>query len=343
MITTLPFGALSDGTPVTLYRLMGQGESHVDILDYGATIQAICVPDKTGALTDVVLGYDHVQQYASRDLYFGATVGRHANRIGGGRFTLNGISYELEINNGPNHLHGGSQGYHQRMFIPSIEGDTLRLSLLSPHMDQGYPGNLQITVSFRFDAENKLTIAYLAQSDRDTVINLTNHSYFDLSGGANPTGQMLQLEADYFTENDENTLPTGAILPVDNTPFDFRQPKAIGRDMDVDHVQLKNCGGYDHNFVLRGTGFRPVGQVFSPETGISMTAMTDMPGVQLYSANFVEEHNGKAGKTYWHRSALCLETQFFPNAMAVEAFQKPILLAGARWEHKTSYQFSVIS
>lgn len=340
MINALPFGTLSDGTPVTLYRLTGQGDSHVDILDYGATIQSICVPDKNGVLTDVVLGYDDPVQYESRDLYFGATVGRHANRIGGARFTLNGVTYDLEINNGPNHLHGGSRGYHQRMFTPRVEGDTLHLSLLSPHMDQGYPGNLQLTVSFRFDELGCLSITYQAQTDQDTVINLTNHSYFDLSGGQNPMGQLLQLEADFFTENDENTLPTGTILPVEGTPFDFRQAKAVGQDIDSDHIQLKNCNGYDHNFVLNGTGFRPFGQLSSPETGITMTAMTDMPGVQLYSANFVEEPHGKGKKNYWHRSALCLETQFFPNAMAVEGFTKPILRAGDVWRHRTSYQFS---
>lgn len=343
MIKTLPFGTLSDGTPVTLYRLTGQDDSHVDILDYGATIQAICVPDKNGVLTDVVLGYDDVRLYESRDLYFGATVGRHANRIGGGRFTLNGISYDLEINNGPNHLHGGSQGYHQRMFTPRIEGDTLHLSLLSPHMDQGYPGNLELTVSFRFDEFGCLSITYEAKTDQDTVINLTNHSYFDLSGGQNPMGQLLQLEADFFTENDENTLPTGTILPVEGTPFDFRQARAVGRDIDLDHIQLKNCSGYDHNFVLNGTGFRPFGQLSSPETGITMAAMTDMPGVQLYTANFVEEPQGKDRRTYGHRSALCLETQFFPNALAIDGFEKPILRAGDVWRHRTSYWFSTSS
>lgn len=343
MINTIPFGTLSNGTPVTLYRLMGQGDSHVDILDYGATIQSICVPDKNGVLTDVVLGYDDPVQYESRDLYFGATVGRHANRIGGGRFTLNGVTYDLEINNGPNHLHGGSRGYHQRMFTPAVEGDTLRLSLLSSHMDQGYPGNLQLTVSFRFDENNFLTITYEAKSDRDTVINLTNHSYFDLSGGQNPMGQVLSLDADYITENDENTLPTGARLPVAGTPFDFRQPKAVGRDIQEDHIQLKDCSGYDHNFVLNGSGFRPFGQLSSPETGITMTALTDMPGVQLYSANFVEEPRGKQSKPYCPRSAVCLETQFFPNAMALEGFEKPILRAGDTWHHQTGYWFSPAS
>lgn len=341
MITTIPFGTLQDGTPVTLYRLTGTQNSHVDILDYGATIQSICVPNREGLLTDVVLGYDHVQQYETRDLYFGATVGRHANRIGGGRFSLKGKTYQLETNNGPNHLHGGSHGYHQRMFTPAVEGDTLHLSLISPHMDQGYPGELHLTVSFRFDHENTLTISYTATTDRDTVVNLTNHSYFDLSGGQNPMGQILQLEADEFTENDENTLPTGKRLSVTNTPFDFRHPKAIGQEIDIPHIQLQNCNGYDHNFVLQGTGFRPAGQVYSPETGITMTARTDMPGVQLYSANFVEEPAGKGGKSYWHRSALCLETQFFPNAMEIDGFEKPILTPGEIWAHKTSFQFSV--
>ena len=340
MILKMPFGTLSDGTPVTLYRLLGKGESHVDILDYGATVQAIRVPDQNGVLTDVVLGYDDVQQYETRDLYFGATVGRHANRIGGGKFTLNGITYDLEVNNGPNHLHGGTKGYHQRMFRAEIQGDTLSLSLTSPDMDQGYPGRLELTVSFRFDEENRFSIHYQAKSDKDTVINLTNHSYFDLSSGSDPMGQVLQLDADQFTENDENTLPTGTILDVGGTPFDFREGKPLGRDIDEDHTQLKNCNGYDHNFVLKGTGLRSFARLHSPATGITMTAATDMPGVQLYSANFVEDPKGKGGKAYHPRSAVCLETQFFPNGMAIDHFQKPILRAGDRWDHVTTYTFS---
>ena len=340
MITPLPFGTLQDGTPVTLYRLYGKEHSHADILDYGATVQAIRVPDKDGMLTDVVLGYDDVRLYETRDLYFGATVGRHANRIGLGRFTLNHTLYQLEINNGPNHLHGGSNGYHQRMFRAEVQNEVLKLSLTSPDGDQGYPGTLNLTVSFSFDTENRFSIHYEASADQATLVNLTNHSYFDLSGGRVPMGQTLQLDADRFTENDENTLPTGRILDVANTPFDFRKAKPVGRDLGANHPQLINCRGYDHNFVLKGDGFRPFACLSSPESGITMTAATDMPGVQLYSANFVDETNGKSGRHYGPNSAVCLETQFFPNAMAIDHFKKPILRAGDLWDHTTIYSFS---
>lgn len=340
MITSFPFGFLRNGTPVTLYRLFGRENSHADILDYGATVQAICVPDRDGVLTDVVLGYDDVRLYETRDLYFGATVGRHANRIGLGQFTLNDTLYQLEINNGPNHLHGGSHGYHQRMFRAEVQNEVLKLFLTSSDGDQGYPGTLNLTVSFSFDTENRFSIHYEASADQDTVVNLTNHSYFDLSGGRDPMGQTLQLDADRFTENDENTLPTGRILDVANTPFDFRKAKPVGRDLGANHPQLTNCKGYDHNFVLKGSGLRSFALLHSPATGITMTAATDMPGVQLYSANFVEEPRGKGGQAYGKNSAVCLETQFFPNAMATQHFEKPILRAGDLWDHTTIYSFS---
>ncbi len=340
MITAQPFGALRDGTPVTRYRLSGGKNAYVDILDYGATIQSIVVPDQNGTPTDVVLGYDEIDGYERGTLYFGATVGRHANRIGGGAFFLNGQTYSLEKNSGPNHLHGGSRGYDKRMFSAEIQGDALALSLCSPDGDQGYPGRLSLTVTFSFSPENALTIHYHAVSDRDTVVNLTNHSYFDLSAGSNPIGQLLKLDADFFTENDENTLPTGVISPVDGTPFDFRREKPIGQDLDQLHQQLLYCRGYDHNFVLktegRLTGFA---RLCSPETGIAMTAETDLPGVQLYGGNFVDD-TGKGGRQYTPNSALCLETQFFPNGMAIDGFPKPILRAGAVYDHTTRYLFS---
>jgi aldose 1-epimerase len=312
----------------------------VDILDYGGTVASLVVPDKDGVLRDVVLGYDSLEGYIQGQLYFGATVGRHANRIGGGTFTLNGTTYALEKNSGPNHSHGGFRGYEHRMFQGEMHGDTLNLHLHSPDGDQGYPGELNLTVSFSFSQENALTIRYQATTSRDTVVNLTNHSYIDLSGGANPMGQLLRLSADAYTENDENTLPTGVIAPVEGTPFDFRQEKALGRDIALENQQLQFCRGYDHNFVLCGGGkLSEFARLRSPETGITMTAATDMPGVQLYTGNFIEEPKGK--RPYGPRDGVCLETQFFPNAMAIPAFQKPILRAGAVYDHQTVYAFSV--
>lgn len=337
MITSFPFGTLSDGRQVTAYRLHGDRGAYVDILDYGATVQSILVPDRDGTLTDVVLGYRDAAGYEQGQLYFGATVGRHANRISGGQFTLNGVTYQLEKNSGPNHSHGGFSGYHQRMFQAQVQGDTLEMHLTSPDGDQGYPGTLTLTVCFTFSQDNALTIHYRAETDRDTVVNLTNHGYFDLSGGKNPMGQCLRLQAQRYTENDPDTLPTGVIAPVAGTPFDFTAEKPLGRDIDQDHVQLRRCRGYDHNFVLEAPGV--FAWLRSPETGITMTAGTDMPGVQLYSANWVEEPLGK--RPYGSRDGVCLETQFFPNAMAVDAFAKPILRSGAVYDHTTVYGFGV--
>lgn len=338
MITSRPFGTLSDGTPVTCYRLSAPSGAYVDILDYGATVQSLVVPDRNGTLTDVILGYPTAAGYETGTFYFGATVGRHANRIGGGQFTLNGKAYTLECNSSPNHSHGGFHGFHQRMFTPELHGDALDMHLCSPDGDQGYPGTLQLTVRFTFTPDLSLNIAFHAVSDQDTVVNLTNHCYFDLSGGQDPMGQLLWIDADQYTENDENTLPTGVIASVDGTPFDFRQPKPVGQDISGSHRQLRNCNGYDHNFVLKNGGTpQVIARLSSPVTGIVMEETTDLPGVQLYSGNFVDAPDGK--RPYGFRSGVCLEGQFFPNAMALEHFQKPILHRGDSYQHVIRYQF----
>ena len=226
------------------------------------------------------------------------------------------------------------------MYQGEIRGDSLVLTLVSPHMDQGFPGTLRVTVTYTFSPDNELTIRMEARSDRDTLVNLTGHSYFDLSGGRDPMGQVLRIDSSSFCENDGNTLPTGQILPVAGGPFDFRQEKPVGRDIDVSHIQLDRCGGYDHNYVLGGLGKRmPCAWLSSPETGISMELSTDLPGLQLYSGNGTGGV-GKGGKVYPPRAAVCLEPQFFPNAMAVEGFPKPVLPAGAVYDHLISYRFS---
>ena len=339
MITAEPFGVLSDGTPVTRYRLPGGEDAWVDILDYGAAIQSLVLPDQDGNPVDVVLGFDTPEGYETTGGCLGAIVGRHANRIGGGRFTLNGRTWELEKNNGPNHLHGGSSGYHRRMFSAEIREDTLVLTLHSPDGDQGYPGNLELRALYRFE-DYVLSLELQAVSDQDTVVNLTNHSYFDLSGGTDPMGQRLFLASEQFCENDENTLPTGALLYVLHTPFDFRQEKTVGQDLDREHPQLLRCGGYDHNFVLDNGGRLSLcGTLRSPETGIMLALYTDLPGVQLYSANGL--HGAGKGREFGPRDAVCLEPQFFPNAMAVEGWKKPILRAGETWQHRIVYQFGI--
>ena len=339
MITSQPFGALSDGTPVTRY-LISNGNMQVGILDYGATIQSITVPDKVGVPVDIALGYDTASGYEQGSGCLGATVGRHANRIGGAAFTLGGATYHLEKNNGPNSLHSGTDSYYRRMFAAKVEGDALKLCLTSPDGDQGFPGKLELTVTYTLSDENELLVHFEAASDRDTIVNLTNHSYFDLSGGQDPMGQLLRLDAEAFCENDENILPTGRLLPVAGTAFDFRREKAVGADLNRKEIQLSRCGGYDHNFVLSADGaLRDFAVLRSPVTGIAMTVATDLPGVQLYSANSLGGA-GKNGRAYGPRRGVCLEPQFYPNAMAIESFQKPILRAGEQYDHSISYRFT---
>ena len=338
MITASSFGKTRSGSSVTLFRLTDEKGAYIEILDYGATIRSLLVPDRDGKLVDVVLGYDRIEDYEAGTLFFGATVGRHANRIGGGRFTLNGKDYQLECNDGENHLHGGSDGWHQRLFRSEIDGDTLRLFLTSPDGDQGYPGKVELTVEYSFRG-GCLSIIYRAKTDADTVINVTNHSYFDLSGGLDPMGQHLMIDADRFTENDAATLPTGTILDVAGTPLDFRNPVAIRDALAMEHIQLDNCSGLDHNFVLNHRG-GPDAVLESPATGIRMTYRTNRPGTQLYSGNFiVGTPAGKGGKAYGKNDAICLESQFFPNAMAHAHFPSPVLKAGEEFYQTIEYAF----
>ena len=339
MISSRLFGTLSDGTAVTCYRLKGSGGAYADILDYGATVHAIVVPDRNGTLTDVALGYDTPQGYENGTCYIGCTVGRHANRMGGASFTLNGTTYSLHRNDGENNLHSGPDGYEKRFFHTEVQGNALVMTLHSPHMDQGYPGALDLTVTFTFSPDNALKIHYGAVSTEDTVVNITNHSYFDLSAGQAPMDQLLRIDADFYTESNADTLPTGVIAPVEGTPFDFRREKPIGRDIELDHIQLKNCGGFDHNFVLNTDGqLRPVATLRSPITGITMTVETDMPGLQFYSGNFLEDPFGKNGG-YKPRDGVALETQFFPNGMHISHFPSPVLQKGEAWDHTTIYRF----
>ena len=342
MITSHPFGTLPDGTPVTRYRLENSKRAYVDILDYGATVQSIVMPDRYGMPIDVVLGYDTLEGYTKGTLYFGATVGRHCGRIGGGQFTLNGVTYELAKNSGPNHIHGGLEGFHQRVFDAEIlPNNCLCLHLTSPDGDQGYPGQVEISVQFTLFPNNTLVIRYRGKSDRDTLLNLTNHSYFDLSGGQDPMGQFLWLDAENYGENDENTLPTGVISPVAGTPFDFTQGKLLRRDLGAEHIQLQLCHGYDHSFLLRSNGtLREFARLQSPLTGLSMQVATDLPAVQVYTANFVQERCGKSKKAYKPNSAVCLETQFLPNALNIPGAEAPILRAGEEYDHSTAFVFS---
>ena len=336
-VTTFPFGSLADGAAVTAARIQNAAGASVTVLDYGATVQSICVPDRNRRLVDVVLGYDSPADYATRKGYLGATVGRVANRISGAAFSLNGRTYELAKNNGENHLHGGIRGFSYYVWDMAAGDDSVVFARLSPNGEEGYPGALRVRVTFTLTPDNALRIVYDADADADTLVNLTNHSYFNLNDGGSVLDHTLQIFAGRFCENDAGCLPTGRLLDVEGTPFDFRVAKPIGRDIDADDEQLRLGGGYDHNFCLGG-GRAAV--VTGDRSGVVMTVDTDMPGVQLYSANGLPRQSGKGGAMMGPREAVCLETQLWPNVMNCYGFPSPVLRGGQHLRSETVYAFS---
>ena len=335
---TLPFDTLSDGTPVTAARLETASGASLTVLDYGATIQSLCVPDRDGRLVDVVLGYDTAAEYESNNYYLGATIGRVGNRIAGARFSLNGTDYELAKNDGANHLHGGVKGFDKRMWNMTAVNGAIVCKRLAPDGEEGYPGNLNVTVTFRLTEDNALHITYDAETDRDTPVNLTNHSYFNLDGGGSVLDHWLQVFAERFCEGDAGCLPTGRLLDVAGTPFDFRVEKRIGSEIGAAHEQLQRAGGYDHNYCLSG---KRAAVLYSEKTGIEMTVDTDLPGMQVYSGNFLKKHSGKGGAEIDRRGAVCLETQLYPNGMNCWGFPSPLLRAGSKLHSETVYSFGV--
>lgn len=337
-VTTIPFGRTRNGAAVTAYRLENAAGASVTVLDYGATIQSLSVPNAAGGLTDVVLGYDTVTEYEDNGGFLGATIGRVGNRIGGASFQLGGRTYALARNDGPNHLHGGRRGFDRRMWEAELRDDSLVFSRLSPDGEESYPGDLQVEVTFTLTEDNALRIAYDAVASQDTLVNLTNHSYFNLNGGGTVLNHTLQVFAHRFAENDDGCLPTGRLLPVEGTPFDFRTPKTIGADIGRDDEQLRRGGGYDHNYVLAG----PRAVVLrGDQSGIVLTVDTDQPGMQLYTANSLTQRPGKGGTTMGPRDAVCLETQLFPDGIHRYGFPSPILRAGQRMHSETVFSFTL--
>lgn len=330
------FGFTKDGKEVTCFTIKN-GDLIAEVLDYGATIRSVLVPDKNGRLADVVLGYDSVKEYEENDGYLGATIGRVGNRIKEGKFTLNGVDYTLAINNGPNHLHGGIKGFDKVVFESEEKENSVLLSYLSVDGEEGYPGNLKVNVEIGL-SEKGIYLEYTAETDQDTIINLTNHSYFNLNGEGKVLDHTLMLNADKFNMGDGDCLPTGELLSVENTVMDFRIPKKIGDGVDSDEPCVKLSGGYDSNFVLNGN---PAAVLKGDKSGISMTVLTTEPGVQVYSANFTTLRNGKNGAKYDLRSALCLETQHFPDSIHHPEWPTCILKKGEKFSSKTTYEFSV--
>lgn len=335
-VTTSVFGRTAQGETVTAYRLENRAGMQLTLLDYGATIQSLRVPDRRGGLTDVVLGYDTVAEYERNGGYLGATIGRVGNRIGGAAFSLGGKTYSLAQNDGENHLHGGVRGFDKRMWTVEAREDALVCSRLSPDGEEGYPGNLWVKVTFTLSEANALSIRYEARAEADTLVNLTNHSYFNLNGGGSVLDHELQVFASRIAENDSGCLPTGRLLEVEQTPFDFRIPKRIGAEINAQDVQLRCGGGYDHNYVLSG---RRAAVLRSGQSGIEMTVETDQPGIQVYTANSLTERTGKQGSTMGPRGAICLETQLFPDGIHRYGFPSPILRAGTSMHTETVFSF----
>ena len=336
-ISKREFGTLCDGTQVSCWTLTNNNGLTAEILDYGVTVRSIIVPDKNGNPVDVVLGYDTLEEYVSDDCYLGATIGRVANRIKGASFQLNGETYDLCANNGTNHLHGGKKGFNSYVWNVRQVGDALEFSRVSADGEEGYPGNLNIRVTVGWEG-NSLVIRYDAESDRDTIVNLTNHSYFNLNGAGNGNvnRHMMQIKADSYTLNGEDCTPTGEIVPVDGSAMDFRTSKTIGQDADNDEPCVKLFNGYDSNFVISG---HPVAITVGDQSGITLIADTDQPGVQLYTANAMTDRKGKGGKDYGFRSAFCLETQHYPDSVHHPEWPSCILREDEVFHSFTSYTF----
>lgn len=351
-VASAPFGAMPDGTPVRRFTLVNDSGMTVRIMTYGATITSLEVPDRHGELGDVVLGYDSLAGYLASSPYFGAIVGRYGNRIARGKFTLDGRSYSLAINNPPNSLHGGDTGFDKRVWgAEPVETDStvgVRMTLTSRDGEEGYPGTLRATVTYALRRDrNALAIDYQATTDKATPVNLTNHSYFNLGGASSGDilGHLLTLHADSMTPVDNTLIPTGAITPVEGTPFDFRTPMAIGARIAAPDSQLAHGGGYDHNFVVNrtGPGLVPVATVTEPASGRTLTISSTEPGVQFYSGNFLDGTlTGKGGVVYKHRAAFCLETQHYPDSPNQAGFPSTILRPGDTLRSRTVWVFGTV-
>ncbi len=332
------FGQLPGGETAYLYSLTSASLT-AQVSDFGATLVSLWVPDRNGVSQDVVLGYDSPADYAADTVFFGATVGRNANRIAHAAFSLNGKSVSLQANEGENNLHSGPDFYHHRLWdVQSYDGNRIVLHLRSPHGDQGFPGSAEITVTYTLLGDT-LKIAYDGVCDRDTVFNMTNHSYFNLAGHQNQAlayGQLLSMPARFFTPADAANIPTGELRSVAGTPMDFRQPKPIGQDVFADYAPLRLANGYDQNFEVF---CNPCAVLSDPHSGRSMAVFTDCPGIQLYSGNFARGR-GKGGVVYEPRCGICLETQFFPDAVHHSEWPQPVFRAGEKYHSETEYRFT---
>ena len=341
IITSAPFGVTKNGEAVTRWTLKNAAGMQADILDYGCTVQRILVPDSNGVPVDVALGYDDLAGYEQGSCFFGAFIGRYANRIKGAAFELNGRRYTLEKNDGENHLHGV---YCTQVFAGEVEGDTLVFRRVSPDGEEGYPGTLTFAVRYRLTADNTLEMDYRAVTDADTVVNFTNHTYFNLNGAGDILGHRLTIHADRFAEGNAETLPTGRILQVQGTPMDFRAGRVIGDGINADWPQIQNCRGYDHCFVLNGASgtLRKMASARGDKSGIRLEACTTQPAMQLYTGNFVDMDTapaGKGGVRYGRYAGFCLESQHYPCSPNFPDFPTTLLRPGEEYHEVTTYRF----
>jgi aldose 1-epimerase len=337
-----PFGTLPDGSTVDLFTLTNAHGLVAKITNYGTIITEVHVPDRQGKLGDIVLGFDNLGQYLKGHPYFGCTVGRVANRIAGGKFTLDGKAYTLAVNNGPNHLHGGRKGFDKVVWKAEPQtGAAVTFSYTSPDGEEGYPGSLKVTVVMTLTDEDELRIDYSATTDKPTPLNLTNHSYFNLAGEGDVLGHQLMLTADHFTPSDAHLIPTGEIKSVKGTPLDFITPRTLGSRL----TELKNEErGYDHNFVLNNgrKALALAARVHEPKSGRLMEVHTTEPGIQLYTANYLDGSlTGKNGTVYRKHSAFCLETQHYPDSVNKPNFPSTILRPGQIYRQTTAHKFAV--
>lgn len=349
-LTKEVFGRLADGRAVDIYTLTNRNGVEARIINYGAAIVSLKVPDRSGKLDDVVLGYDSLDGYLANAPYIGTVIGRYANRIAKGRFSLNGVEYKLAVNNGENHLHGGLVGFDKVLWdaslVKTVNGAALKLIYVSADGEEGYPGKLTVRVVYTLTNTNELRIAYSATTNKDTVINLTQHSYFNLSGQGNGDilGHQLMINAARFTPTDAGAIPTGELRAVKGTPFDFTTPVSIGARINETDEQLVLGKGYDHNFVLNGKNgtLRRAAKAMDTSTGRVMEVWTTEPGVQLYTGNYLDGSKiGKEGKAYKHRYGFCLETQHFPDSPNRAKFPTTVLRRGAEFRSTTVFKFSV--
>lgn len=343
-VTKRDFGTLSTGEKVSLFELKNSSGAYVEIIDFGGAIHSINVPDKNGVIGDVALGYDTAEGYEKQGKFIGALIGRHGNRIEDAKFRLGRRCYTLGKNDGRNNLHGGFKGFDKKLWTAAVDGEALILKYTSCDGEEGFPGTLTATVKYTFDNNNALMIDYTAVSDADTVCNLTNHCYFNLDGQGSGSieNHSIKINATHFTVGNSECLPTGYVAKVEGTPLDFTDYHVIGERINSKHEQIVFAGGYDHNWCPDGEGFRHMATLKAAKSGRVMEVYSDLPGMQFYSGNFLDgtAPYGKGGKPVEKRDGLCLETQFYPNAMKFDNFEKPILRAGDTYHHVTVYRFT---